>query len=222
VRLLGAERPPMPQAPGFARSIPVEKALHPATLLAWEMNGAPLPLLHGAPLRAVVPGWVGDDWVKWLGSIRVETGEDAGFYMKTGYRMPEPPIKPGETAPPETMKVMTSLVVKSLITRPTDGQVLAAAPSVIAGLAFAGERTVRAVEVSVDGGRTWQPAKLDPSKGLGSWQRWQLPWTPAPGRYRLLSRATDDKGVTQPERPAWNPGGYLWNGWDVVGCEVRA
>jgi len=222
VRLLGADRPPMPQTPSFARSLPIEKALHPSTILAWEMNGEPLSLLHGAPLRAVVPGWVGDDWVKWLGSIRVEPAEDAGFYMKTGYRMPDPPIKPGEVAPPERMRVMTSLVVKSLITRPTDAQVLAAAPTVIAGVAFAGERTVRGVEVSVDGGKRWQPAKLDPSKGLGAWQRWQLAWTPQPGRQRLLARATDDQGLTQPERPAWNPGGYLWNGWDQVTCEVRS
>jgi DMSO/TMAO reductase YedYZ molybdopterin-dependent catalytic subunit len=222
VRLGGADRPPMPKTPVFARSIPIEKAMHPSTLIAWEMNGEPLPLLHGAPLRAVVPGWVGDDWVKWLGSIRVESAEDAGFYMKTGYRLPEPAIKPGESAPPERMHVMTSMVVKSLITRPTDAQVLAAAPQIIAGVAFAGERAVRAVEVSLDGGRSWTAAALDKSKGLGSWQRWQLPWTPQPGRHRLVVRATDDQGVTQPERPAWNPGGYLWNGWDGLTCEVRA
>ncbi|MCU1283236.1 MAG: sulfite oxidase-like oxidoreductase [bacterium] len=222
VRLAGGERPPMPQTPRFVRSLPVAKALHPSTLLAFEMNGAPLPLLHGAPLRAVVPGWVGDDWVKWLRSIRVEPAEDAGFYMKTGYRMPEPPLQPGQSAKPAEMRVMTSLTVKSLITRPLGDAILSAAPTIIAGAAFAGERSVRSVEVSVDGGRAWRPAALDPPKGIGAWQRWQLPWTPSPGRHRLLARAVDSEGTPQPERPAWNPGGYLWNGWDVIDCEVRA
>jgi sulfite oxidase len=222
VRLGGGERPPMPQTPLFARSLPLDKALHPATLVAYEMNGAPLSILHGAPLRAVVPGWVGDDWVKWLRSVRVEAAEDPGFYMQTAYRLPEPAVAPGETPPPEQLRAMTALVVKSLITRPVAGARLAAAPSTIAGLAFAGERSVRAVEVSLDGGARWQPAALDPPRGLGVWQRWQLPWTPAPGRHRLVARAVDERGERQPERPAWNPGGYLWNGWDVVECEVRA
>jgi sulfite oxidase len=222
VRLLGGERPPMPQTPLFARSIPLAKALHPATLLAYEMNGAPLPLLHGAPLRAVVPGWVGDDWVKWLRSIRVETGEDDGFYMKTGYRIPEPPVKPGETPRPEAMRVMTAMPVKSLITRPLAGARLRAIATVIAGAAFAGERTVRAVEVSTDGGATWRAARVAPSPGIGAWQRFELPWQPEPGQHRLLARATDDAGVTQPARPVWNPGGYLWNGWDEIACEVLA
>jgi len=221
VRLLGGERPPMPKTPVFARSITIEKALHPATLIAYEMNGAPLPLLHGAPLRAVVPGWVGDDWVKWLRSIRVESAEDAGFYMKTGYRVPDPPVKPGETPKPESMRAMTSMVVKAIITRPVAGARLAGG-AVIGGFAFAGERAVRAVEVSTDGGRTWRAAAVAPSKGIGSWQRFELPWKPAPGRHRLLARATDESGVTQPERPAWNPGGYLWNGWDDVSCEVTS
>lgn len=222
VRLGGGERPPMPQTPAFARSLPLAKALHPATLLAFAMNGAPLSTLHGAPLRAVVPGWVGDDWVKWLRSVRVEAAEDPGFYMRTGYRMPEPAVTPGQAPAPEQMRVMTSLVVKSLITRPVTGARLAAAPTTIAGVAFAGERSVRSVEVSLDGGARWQPAVLDPPRGLGAWQRWQLAWTPSPGRHRLLARAVDESGAAQPERAAWNPGGYLWNGWDVVECEVGA
>jgi DMSO/TMAO reductase YedYZ molybdopterin-dependent catalytic subunit len=222
VRLLGGDRPPLPTVPPFARSVPLEKAMHPDTLLAYEMNGAPLPLLHGAPVRAVLPGWVGDDWIKWLTSIRVEDQEDAGFYMKTGYRMPTRTLQPGEPPKPEEMQPMTSMVIKSLITRPRTGQVLAAAPSVIAGLAFAGERGVRTVEISVDGGRSWRPAALDPPKGLGAWQRWQASWTPAAGSHRLLCRATDEQGEQQPARPAWNPGGYLWNGWDEVRCEVRS
>jgi DMSO/TMAO reductase YedYZ molybdopterin-dependent catalytic subunit len=221
VRLLGGERPPMPTTPVFARSIPLDKALHPATLLAYEMNGAPLPLLHGAPVRAVVPGWVGDDWVKWLRSIRVEADEDAGFYMKSGYRMPDPPVKPGEAPKPDTMRVMKSMVVKALITRPLGGARLAGG-GMIAGVAFAGERAVRSVEVSTDGGTSWRAAQLAPSRGIGSWQRFELLWKAAPGRYRLLARATDDAGVTQPQRPVWNPGGYLWNGWDEVVCEVTS
>jgi DMSO/TMAO reductase YedYZ molybdopterin-dependent catalytic subunit len=219
VRLLGADLPPMATVPPFARSLPIEKALHPSTLIASRMNGAPLPLLHGAPLRMIVPGWVGDDWVKWLTSIRVDAEEDPGFYMRTGYRMPVPPVAPGET--PKQTEPLTTMPVKSLITRPADRVVLPAAPTVVSGVAWAGERKVARVEVSIDGGRSFQPASLDTSRGLGAWQRWQLPWQPRPGRYRIVARATDEAGDTQPDRPIWNPGGYLWNGLDAIECEVR-
>src|SRR5262249_38748099 len=136
--------------PAFVRSIPLEKALHPATVLAYAMNGSPLPALHGAPLRAVVPGWVGDDWIKWLTSIRLDEGEDTGFYMATGYRYPKNPIAPGDAPKPEDMTPMTSLVVKTLIARPSSGQVLAAGKATeIRGVAFAGEDTVAKVDVSI-------------------------------------------------------------------------
>jgi DMSO/TMAO reductase YedYZ molybdopterin-dependent catalytic subunit len=222
VRFLGADTPPLPTVPPFARSIPLDKATHPATLLAYAMNGAPLPILHGAPLRAVLPGWVGDDWVKWLVSIRVEEGEDPSFYMQTGYRLPKTPVLPGQVVKPEDMAPMAGLVVKSLITKPAEGQVLAMTPTAVTGIAFAGEDTVAKVDVSMDGGTTWRAVTLDPSSGLGAWQRWRLPWTPKPGRYRILARATDSKGRAQPDVTSWNPGGYLWNAVDAVTCEVRA
>ncbi len=213
VRLLGADSPPMPTTPQFARSVPLDKAMHAVSLLAHDMNDAPLHLLHGAPLRAVLPGWVGDDWIKWLVEIRVDDAEDAGFYQATAYRMPRID---------NTMAPMTSMVVKSLITKPTEAQKLSTGPTAITGIAFAGEDSVLRVEVSTDGGKTWANAALEKSAGLGAWQRWHVAWTPAPGSHRILARATDSKGHVQPEVTPWNPSGYLWNAIDAVTCEVSA
>jgi hypothetical protein len=222
VRALGADVPPMPTVPPFARSIPMEKAMHPSTILAYAMNGAPLSLLHGAPLRLVVPGWVGDDWIKWLTSIDVGAEPDAGFFQRVGYRAPKTPVTPGAAVKPEDTESLTTLVVKSIITKPSDGGTIAAGKTAITGIAFAGEDAVAKVEVSVDGGASFRAATLDPPKGLGAWQRWRLLWTPTPGNYRILSRATDARGRTQPDLPAWNPGGYLWNAPDAITVEVRA
>ena len=222
VRLLGADRAPMPTVPEFARSVPLDKAMHPMTILAYGMNGEPLPILHGAPLRLVVPAWAGDHWVKWLRSIRLDAAEDAGFYMKTAYRMPRTPVVPGGSVKPEDTDPLTGMIVKALITSPADSQVLGSERVAVTGVAFAGEDDVKRVDVSVDGGKSYLAATLDPPRGLGAWQRWRFLWRPKPGTYRLLARATDTKGRTQPDVPTWNPSGYLWNAPDAITCEVRA
>src|SRR2546428_653448 len=114
VQLLGADRPVLPTVPLFIRSIPIEKAMHPTTLLAYEMNGEPLPILHGAPLRLIVPGWAGDSCVKWLTHITVQENEAAGFYMQTAYRMPMIPVKPGAAIPSSQMTPVTEMPVESM------------------------------------------------------------------------------------------------------------
>src|SRR5207237_603247 len=124
VHLLGADAPPSPKTPAFLRSIPLERALDPGTLLATHMNGEPLPVLHGGPIRLVVPGWTGNHWIKWLRGITVSRDEAPGFYMQTGYRIPRVPAPPDAVLKPGDLVPVTTLNVKSLITQPGAGSVL--------------------------------------------------------------------------------------------------
>ena len=223
VRLLGADLPFKPQVPEFARSIPIARALDPSTIVAYRMNGEPLSLAHGAPLRLVVPGWAGDHWVKWLTELRVQKDEADGFFMKTAYRMPTEPVPPGSPVPPEKMKSLTVFPVRSVIGRPAPNGVTRVGPQEIVGVAFAGEAAIAKVEVSVDGQKTWQRAALEGAGGPGRWQVFRLAFrADAPGPYRAVARATDAHGAVQPELPAWNPSGYFWNGWHSVAWQVGA
>jgi DMSO/TMAO reductase YedYZ molybdopterin-dependent catalytic subunit len=219
VTFLPGDHPMAPTVPKFLRSIPLDKAMDDV-LLAWEMNGTALPLLHGAPLRAVVPGWAGDHWIKWLRGLRVSDAEDPGFYMQTGYKVPTEPIPPG--GKPAKVKTLTTIPVKSLIARPAEGSALTAGKQTIQGVAFGGKGPITQVEVSVDDGQSWEPARVDRMPAPGAWQRWKLEWRAQPGQHVLLARATDSAGEIQPRDPQWNPGGYLYNAWDSVRCEVRS
>lgn len=220
VTLAGADAPPRPSVPAFVRSIPLARALDPTTLVAWAMNGAPLTLAHGAPLRLVVPGWAGDHWVKWLTHLRLERQEAEGFYMRTAYKYPVRPVEPGAAVRPEDMRSLTTFPVKSLIARPADGGRAPAGPQEVAGCAFSGEAPIRSVEVSTDGGRSWQGARLSGKAEAGRWQIWTHRFVAAPGRASAMVRATDRKGNAQPQRAAWNPSGYFWNAWHSVAWEV--
>jgi sulfite oxidase len=206
---------PFRAMPDFQRSIPVKRALDPNTLLAYEMNGETLPLKHGFPLRVVVPGWAGDSWVKWLTSVRVLDTEHDGFWMKSAYRHPGKPVAPGAAVPPERMQPVTSLRVKSVIAAPVDGaQADPGKRLTIRGVAWSGDAgPVTAVDVSVDGGRRWQPAMLHQAqRSQFGWRQWEFDWTPpAPAFYTILARARDAAGTTQPLDQEWNPSGYSWN-----------
>ncbi len=212
----------MGKVPDFARSVPIEKCLHPATLLAYEMNGEPLPLQHGFPLRGIVPGWEGAAWVKWLTRLTVQEREGDGFFMTNAYRYPKRPVAPGEAVDPADMQVLASLDVKSLITAPrTLTWVMPGEAVEIRGAAWAGEAEVARVEVSTDGGKTWMEAELTNERAPFAWRRFRRPWRPmASRRYEILSRATDTRGRTQPEVARWNPSGYLWNAPDRVVVDV--
>lgn len=221
VHLLGADAPPKPQTPAFLRSIPIERALDPTTLVAYRMNGEDLTLAHGAPLRLVVPGWAGDHWVKWLTKIAVEKEEAKGFYMQTAYRMPTEKVEPGAAVPPEKMRAATTFPVKSIIGSPADGARTSVGKQKVSGVAFSGDAPIAKVEVSLDDGKTWQAAKLEGEPGVGRWVVFTLEFErKEPGRVRAIARATDKKGNVQPEHPAWNPSGYFWNGWHSVSWEV--
>jgi len=198
----------------FQRSIPLKKALDANTLLAYEMNGAPLPTQHGFPLRAVVPGWAGDSWTKWMTSVRVLDQEFGGFWMKNAYLYPKQKVGPGTVVPPDAMAPVTSLRVKSVISFPENGARLEPRKRIVArGSAWSGDAgPVAAVDVSVDGGRTWKPASLRGQATNFGWRLWEYPWTPPDdGPHTLLARARDRKGNVQPSMPDWNPSGYLWN-----------
>ncbi len=220
VQLQGADRPVLDSVPLFKRSIPLAKALHPDTILAYEMNGRPLPLLHGAPLRVITPGWMADSCTKWLTDITVQAEEAKGYYMQTAYRVPVKSVDPGGIATGPSTPV-EAMVVKSLIAAPQEGETVGPGPLTVQGVAWSGEAKVVKVEVSLDGGTTWEPARLVGEDSLYGWRQWQFLWkAKTPGPVSILCRATDARGETQPEVSPWNPSGFFWNGWDRVTVTV--
>jgi DMSO/TMAO reductase YedYZ molybdopterin-dependent catalytic subunit len=207
----------------FRRAIPVQKALDPNTLLAYEMNGVALPVKHGFPLRVVVPGWASDSWLKWLTNITVLDKEFDGFWMKSAYRKPDHPIVPGSALAPEKMVPVTSLRVKSVIAHPLDGAVERVGDPVhVEGVAWSGDKgPVTSVDVSTDGGRTWRPADLASAESQFSWRPWAFQFMPnRESYYNIMARATDASGDKQPFAQEWNPSGYGWNVVQRVGINV--
>ncbi|HEV7922468.1 MAG TPA: sulfite oxidase [Thermoanaerobaculia bacterium] len=220
LHIFGSDDPPG-KVPPFHRSLELGKAMDDA-ILAYEMNGAPLPAAHGAPLRLVVPGWAGDHWMKWLVHLSPRAEAQKGFYMDTAYRWPNEAGTPGVAVKPEEMHPVTELSVKSNITTaPKRAKVGRAAT--IAGFAFSGAPDIGKVEVSDDGGATWSKAKLDARHSPYAWRLWSYAWTPKKaGNMRVLARATDSRGVVQPRDAQWNQSGYLYNSWHGVDVEVVA
>ncbi|MGH9661384.1 MAG: sulfite oxidase, partial [Bryobacteraceae bacterium] len=203
---------PIGTMPDFERTLPVAKGLAAETLLAYEMNGEPLPASHGFPLRLIVPGWAGDSWIKWVTTITALDKEFEGFWMKTAYRYPARPVAPGAAVDPADMLPVEALRVKSVIASPLDGARVGAGPVRIRGAAWSGESPVVRVDVSTDSGRAWRPAALGRDRARYAWRLWELEWTPPhSGSHVLMARATDAAGQTQPLAPDWNPSGYLWN-----------
>jgi DMSO/TMAO reductase YedYZ molybdopterin-dependent catalytic subunit len=222
VAMNGADKP-VGKMPDFIRNVPMKKALNADTILAYEMNGEPLPILHGFPLRAVVPGWEGAYSVKWLTDLQVIEKEYEGFFVKTAYRFPNRPLAPGEAVDPKDMIPLTGLIVKSFISSPLDGAAVAPGKVRLSGFAWAGESNIAKVDVSMDNGSSWFPAKLGKERERYAWQSFEYEFNiTQPGSYLLMSRATDDKGNVQPIAPQWNPSGYLWNVIDKVRINVKA
>jgi DMSO/TMAO reductase YedYZ molybdopterin-dependent catalytic subunit len=208
------------KVPAFIRSIPIEKALDSDTLIATHMNGARLTKHHGFPARALVPGWIGAASCKWLTEIKVLDAEFVGNFMSPGYRMPNQPIKPGDAVKPEDTHPLTALNVKSVIAGPLEGARLKAGKVAVHGAAWAGENNIAKVEVSTDGGTSWNAAGLGHDEARYAWRLWNYAWTARSGDYTVLSRATDSEGRTQPATALWNPSGYLYNAVDQVKIHV--
>jgi sulfite oxidase len=199
--------------PRFIRSIPVEKAFDPDTILATRMNGNVLSLEHGFPIRALIPGWIGAASVKRLGEIRVLAHEAEGEFMQQAYRLASN-IEESNRSQPASSIALTTLQVKSIIVHIANSQA-GLAPVLVSGMAWAGESAISKVEVSTDSGSTWHPASLQRQNAKWAWTIWKYSWTPPQkGTFRISARATDSAGHIQPETPKWNPRGYLWNGID--------
>ena len=209
------------KVPPFIRSIPIEKALDADTLIATHMNGSPLTKHHGFPARALVPGWIGAASCKWLTEIKVLETEFAGNFMSPAYRFPNRPVEPGEAVKPEDTHPLTALSVKSVISGPSDGASLKSGKVAVHGVAWAGEADIAKVEISTDGGTTWNPAALGREQAHYAWRLWSYVWKAAKsGDYTILSRATDSQDRTQPSSALWNPSGYLYNAIDQVKVHV--
>jgi sulfite oxidase len=214
---------PLGSAPDFVRSIPIEKAMHPDTLLSYKMNGEDIPIEHGFPVRLIVPGWEAAASTKWIANIRVSQTEADGFFFKTAYRIPNRPVSPGTAVDPNDMVPYTALDVKSIFTFPREGTTVRADSSTeLRGFAWAGEADITRVDVSTDFGRTWIAASLYPDKAKYAWRRFRYIWKPdRRGSFVAMSRATDSHGRTQPLVPSWNPAGYLYNVVDRVRINVE-
>jgi len=181
------------------------------------MNGEPLPMLNGFPVRLVVPGYFATYWTKCLTWIRVLEAPDEDFWMKTAYRVPDTPR--GNTTPEDVNAGNVKTIpigrfpVRSFIISPDGSSKIPSGMAVtLRGFAFSGFGRILRVEVSDDNGHTWITTHLGEDYGPYSFRSWDLAWTTkSPRRYSLWVRATDDKNNTQPDQPVWNPGGYLWN-----------
>ncbi|MDB5315267.1 MAG: molybdopterin containing oxidoreductase, partial [Rhodospirillales bacterium] len=197
----------------ISRGMPIAKAMDETTLIAFRMNGAAIPNVHGAPLRMIVPGWPGSLSQKWLTRILVRTTPHDGAGMGgTSYRVPVRPIVPGSENNGRDFADMTSMPVRSILTNVAHGTRLPAGTREIdlRGAAWAGDDTVSAVHTSVDFGATWRPMQVAAPANRHAWQRWTGKAAFASdGYHEIWYRATDDKGRMQPHAAAnWNPQGY--------------
>ncbi|EKE43902.1 putative molybdopterin-binding oxidoreductase [Oceaniovalibus guishaninsula JLT2003] len=204
-----------PDKDAISRGVPIEKALAEGGLIAWEMNGQPIPALHGFPLRLINPGYPGSTSQKYLTRIWVRDQVHDGAKMEGySYRLPAYPVAPGTEVPEEDMVILEVMPVKSLITHPKTGsEVAAGQPTEVRGHAWWGGGDVASVELSTDFGQTWTEATLEPPVNKYAWQRFRADLTlPEAGYYEVWARATDMDGVTQPPvTPGWNPRGYANN-----------
>lgn len=210
----------------ISRGMPIEKALEPHCLIVWAMNGEPLPHIHGGPLRLVVPGWPASLSSKWLNRILVRaTPHDGQGMGGTSYRVPTVPIVPGSNADGKTnFTDLTSMPVRSIISKPANGTRLPAATREVAlrGAAWAGDHEVAKVEVSFDAGQRWHAMTLAKPKNRYDWVRWTgKVKLPSDGYFELWARATDSRGVAQPHVATnWNPQGYGSNPFQRIAVLV--
>jgi hypothetical protein len=191
--------------------------------VAYEMNGAPLPMLNGFPVRLVVPGWYATYWVKALTDITVLDVPFTGFWMATAYQIPTTPhANESPDAPAQQTEPINRMNVRSFFVQPEVGaEVPAGQPCALEGIAFDGGDGIRQVEISTDGGRTWTAARLNESLGRFSFHRWRHQWTPhSRGDYRLQVRAVTNSGEEQPLEPNWNRGGYMRNVIEEIGVKA--
>ena len=196
------------QEQDYQRALPLAEAMDDGVMLAYEMNGAPLPPQHGAPLRLIVPGWYGMAHVKWLRRITVVAEPFDGFQMRA-YRFRDSPDDPG--IPLTRIEPRALLIPPGFPDFMSRRRVVRSGEVLIEGRAWSGWAEVTAVQISVDGGDTWESADLDPGLDSYGWARWSWTWRAEPGSYLLSARATDASGRTQPLGQRWSRGGFANN-----------
>jgi DMSO/TMAO reductase YedYZ molybdopterin-dependent catalytic subunit len=189
----------------FQRGLPLDVAILPEVLLAWEMNGSPMPSVNGGPVRLIVPRWAGIASVKWPVRIEVVDEPFRGYFNADRYIFVD--------AQGNTLRTVREMPVKSIIAWPAaDGAIVPRRTHTVFGFAWSGQAPISKVEISVDSGSTWHRARLQPGHGPNAWTRWEFEWTPASsGRARISARATDTQGNVQPAQPTWNKFGYEMN-----------
>jgi DMSO/TMAO reductase YedYZ molybdopterin-dependent catalytic subunit len=216
IGLNGADAAVIDKGPDYIKSIPLWKALDENTLVAFEMNGEPLPHWNGFPVRLVVPGWTATYWMKHLTSLTVSSKPVEGFWMKPGYRIPKgkfPIVDRFVSQDTEANTPITEMVVNSMFTNIQDGATFAADAAINArGVAWDGGYGIAAVEISVDGGQSWRRAELDKDLGRFSWRQWSYRLTfDQRGESVLMARAINRAGATQTMELIANPAGYHHN-----------
>jgi DMSO/TMAO reductase YedYZ molybdopterin-dependent catalytic subunit len=214
VRLNGLDQPVVADGPDFMKSLDLDHARDGEVMIAFAMNGQPLPLLNGFPLRVVVPGWYATYWMKMLNDIEVLDQPDTNFWTKTAYTIPNTPnadMKPGQTG--VAMIPINRMNPRSFVTNLEAGATIPTGkPTMARGIAFGGDTGVKQVDFSSDGGKTWRTASLGKDTGKYSFRRWEAHFTPAEkGSYTLMVRCTNSNGVAQPDHPNWNPAGFMRN-----------
>jgi len=208
----GADGPVLPATPGFQKSLPLERALDANTLIALEMNGAPLPHWNGAPARLVVPGWTGTYWMKHLTSIRIEPKPLENFWMKAAYRVPTGMFPGARFASQENADTtpITEILVNSLITSHVSGERVPRGRRVtVAGKAWDNGAGIERVEYSTDGRQSWREAVLGSDLGRFAWREFSVPLEPTQrGSLEVVLRARSLSGLEQPQKLTFNPSGY--------------
>ena len=221
----GADGPITDKTPDFIKSIPVWKAMEDTTLIAYEMNGQPLPHFNGFPARIVVPGWTGTYWTKHVTSIKAVTKPESGFWMNPAYRIPQgkfPLVARFTTQDTAANTPITEMVVNSLITSPVDGaQVKAGSTVTVGGIAWDGGYGIRAVEISTDDGKTWVSATLGQDLGRFAFRPFSFTYSPkGRGKQSVMARATNAIGQGQTTELILNPAGYHHNIIQTVSFNV--
>jgi DMSO/TMAO reductase YedYZ molybdopterin-dependent catalytic subunit len=208
----GADSAPIDKTPDFIKSIPTWRAMDESTIIAYEMNGAPLPHFHGAPARLIVPGWTGTYWMKHLTSIKAVTKPDTGFWMNPAYRLPIgrfPMVARFVSQETETNTPITEMMVNSLITSHADGARVGSGTAV-GGIAWDGGYGIQTVDISTDGGKTWQAAALGEDLGRYAFRTFSFP-VAGQGNVTVMARASNAIGQTQTTSLIHNPAGYHHN-----------